>query len=183
MKFDYIVGNPPYIGKGSVAVAILNKLYHKSNLIKFVVPRTFTRYRTLNSIRMKLIQSYDNPNDTFGGIIYTVTQTFSNTGKCIKPPKPPLYHPDFKLTKFDVQADFHITRHEPQIISDERLKIKMERTVVNIISVWDQTKDKTVRKTFEKIDFVAPSKKNSTMAGFLNNGEIIELYQKEINEI
>jgi predicted RNA methylase len=76
MKFDVIIGNPPYGKNASLAVKFLNKSAELSDYISFVLPRTFRKPSVLNRIHpnLHLSEDLDTPDETFGGTIITCRQ-------------------------------------------------------------------------------------------------------------
>jgi hypothetical protein len=76
MKFDVIVGNPPYGKNASLAVKFLNKAVELTDNISYVLPRTFRKPSVLNRIdeHLHLVEDVDTPNETFGGTIITCRQ-------------------------------------------------------------------------------------------------------------
>ena len=54
MKFDYVVGNPPYGKNSNLAVKFLNKASELSDNIHMVLPRTFRKPSIINRLNPKL---------------------------------------------------------------------------------------------------------------------------------
>ena len=76
MKFDYIVGNPPYGKNASLAVKFLNKSFELAPFISFVLPKTFRKPSVINRIHsnLHLVEDVDVSDDAFGGTIMTCHQ-------------------------------------------------------------------------------------------------------------
>ena len=54
MRFDVVIGNPPYGKNSSLAVAFMNKCAELSSDIIFVIPRTFRKPSIINRLNNKL---------------------------------------------------------------------------------------------------------------------------------
>jgi hypothetical protein len=54
MKFDFVIGNPPYGKNSSLAVKFLNKASELSDNVHMVLPRTFRKPSIINRLNPKL---------------------------------------------------------------------------------------------------------------------------------
>jgi hypothetical protein len=101
MKFDVIVGNPPYGKNASLAVKFLNKSAELADYISFVLPRTFRKPSVLNRINehLHLTEDEDTPNETFGGTIITCRQKWEKRQEKRERIKTYTQHPDFHFVK------------------------------------------------------------------------------------
>ena len=99
MKFDVIVGNPPYGKNASLAVKFLNKAAEYSDHISFVLPRTFRKPSVLNRIdeHLHLVEDVDTPNETFGGTIITCRQKWEKRGEKRERIRTYTQHPDLNF--------------------------------------------------------------------------------------
>ena len=76
MKFDIIVGNPPYGSGGNLAIAFLNKCADLSDDVRLVLPLSVRKESALNKIRLDIECVHDEllPDDTFPRGIRAVYQ-------------------------------------------------------------------------------------------------------------
>lgn len=76
MKFDVIVGNPPYGKNSALAIQFLNLASLLSNRIYFVLPRTFRKPTAINRLRDKLhlVSDHHVDDQVFPGSIVTCWQ-------------------------------------------------------------------------------------------------------------
>jgi len=99
MKFDVVVGNPPYGKNASLAVKFLNKAAEFSDHISFVLPRTFRKPSVLNRIdeHLHLVEDVDTPNETFGGTIITCRQKWEKREEKRERIRTYTQHPDLNF--------------------------------------------------------------------------------------
>ena len=76
MKFDVVIGNPPYGKNSNLAVKFLNEISKYSENIWMVLPRTFRKPSIINRIHKNLHMKKDVEvdDDTFPGTIITCYQ-------------------------------------------------------------------------------------------------------------
>ncbi len=76
VRFDFIIGNPPYGKNAALAVKFLNRSAELSDNIHFVLPRTFRKPSILNRIHphLHLVEDVVVGNEMFGGTILTCAQ-------------------------------------------------------------------------------------------------------------
>lgn len=101
MKFDVIIGNPPYGTGANMAIKFLNKASEHSDDVRYVLPLSFQRDSVLNKIRTThhLVHDEVLPDDTFPRSIRAVYQRWTKADE----PRAliPVYrtHPDFTFLK------------------------------------------------------------------------------------
>ena len=97
MKFDVIVGNPPYGKCSNLAVKFLNKSFELAPLVFYVLPRTFNSPSILNRVHpnLHLIENTEADNGTFGGTILTCVQKWERREETREKIKVITKHPDF----------------------------------------------------------------------------------------
>ncbi len=104
MRFDFIIGNPPYGVAANMAVKFLNKSTELSDDVRMVLPASFQRDSVLNRINLDYELVYDErlPDDTFPRDITTVFQQW----KRAEEPREKIVifreHPDFELSLVQV---------------------------------------------------------------------------------
>jgi len=103
MRFDQILGNPPYGRASNLAIEFLNKCKGMSNNMVFVMPRTLRNVSAMDRIdsKLHLVEDTDNPADTFAMELYTCTQTWEVREEDRPKSK--------KYTKDMVREDFEFT--------------------------------------------------------------------------
>jgi predicted RNA methylase len=76
MKFDIVVGNPPFGKNANLAMKFLNHAKNFSDEIYMILPKTMRKISYVNRIdrHLHLIQDHDNPDSSFGGGIITCWQ-------------------------------------------------------------------------------------------------------------
>jgi hypothetical protein len=99
MKFDVIVGNPPYGRNTSLAIKFLNKSAELCENIHFVLPRSVRKPSVLKRINphLHLVSDEDTSNDTFGGGIITCVQKWELRNELRVLEKMHTQHPDFQF--------------------------------------------------------------------------------------
>ena len=67
MKFDVVIGNPPYGSGGNDAIKFLNKALEMSNDVRLVLPLSIRKPSSVNKIRLDAVcvDDVDLPDDTF----------------------------------------------------------------------------------------------------------------------
>lgn len=100
MKFDIIVGNPPYGRGANLAIKILNKATEISDMIYFVLPKSIRRPRLTNKINDWFHIEMDNdvPDSAFGGL-RTCWQKWQRSSTPRSKIKMHTAHPDFVFLK------------------------------------------------------------------------------------
>jgi predicted RNA methylase len=99
MRFDYVVGNPPYGKNASLAVKFLNKAPELADNVSYVLPRTFRKPSVLNRINehLHLVDDVDVSDETFGGTIITCRQKWRLTEEKRERIKTYTQHPDLSF--------------------------------------------------------------------------------------
>ena len=103
MKFDVIVGNPPYGKNASLAVKFLNKAVELTDNISYVLPRTFRKPSILNRVHPELHLVADDvvSDEMFGGTILTCYQVWERRNEVRAKIPTVTSHPDFKFVTVD----------------------------------------------------------------------------------
>jgi hypothetical protein len=103
VKFDAIVGNPPYGKNASLAVKFVNKSAELSDSIHYVLPRTFRKPSILNRIdsHLHLVEDELVGDEMFGGTILTCAQKWERRDECRGRIPTVTTHPDFKFVTVD----------------------------------------------------------------------------------
>ena len=68
MKFDLVIGNPPYGKNANLAIDFINRAADYSDTLIMVLPKTLKKKSAVNRVRddLHLIEHVDNPDDAFG---------------------------------------------------------------------------------------------------------------------
>ena len=103
MKFDIIIGNPPYGTAANMAIKFVNKSCELSDDVRMVLPASFQRDSVINKINLgfELIQDIRLPDETFPRSITTVRQRWVKSDSPRE--KITMYrtHPDFEFLKYN----------------------------------------------------------------------------------
>jgi hypothetical protein len=101
MRFDVIIGNPPYGSGGNLAIRFLNKCLDLSDTVTMVLPLSVRKVSSLNKIRLDAIcvEDIKLPDETFPGGIRTVRQTWVRTDSPRSKIQTLTTHPDFEFVK------------------------------------------------------------------------------------
>ena len=103
MRFDIIIGNPPYGVGANMAIKVLNKAAEHTDDIRMVLPLSFRKAAVLNKVSIDLELEEDErlPDDTFPRSIRAVKQHWKRTGRTRKIIPLPTQHPDFQFLKYE----------------------------------------------------------------------------------
>ena len=103
MKFDIIIGNPPYGVAANMAIKFVNKSCELSDDVRMVLPASFQRDSVTNKINLgfELAQDIRLPDDTFPRSITTVRQQWVKTDTPREKVVMHRTHPDFEFIKYD----------------------------------------------------------------------------------
>lgn len=103
MKFDIIMGNPPYGVAANMAIKFLNKASEHSDDVRMVLPASFQRDSVQNRIDsgMHLVQDVRLPDDTFPRSITTVMQKWVRRDTQRELHTIHRTHPDFEFIKYN----------------------------------------------------------------------------------
>ena len=103
MKFDVVIGNPPYGNGGSLSVQFINKCFELSDDVRLVLPSSIKKPSLKNRINLQfdIDHSEDLPEDTFPGGINTVLQHWSLKSSKRQKVKTMTSHDDLVFTTKD----------------------------------------------------------------------------------
>lgn len=177
---DYLtIGNPPFGKNSSLAVKFFNKCALHSNLIAFVLPKTFKKSSVLSKLdkNFHLSHEYDLPDFSFEfeGKEYNVPSVFQIWVKLSAPRekvKSILTHNDFSFTTKDL-ANFAIQRVG---VAAGTVKDDFEKCAIT--SHYFIKSDDLVKNLFKRIDW-ASVKYNTAGNPSISKPELINLYNKE----
>ena len=113
MRFDVVIGNPPYGNGGNLAIQFLNKCGDLSDDIRLILPLSVRKASALNKIRKDFICIEDErlPDDTFYKGIHTVRQRWIKTDQLRETIQTHKTHPDFEFChREDPEANLFIMR-------------------------------------------------------------------------
>ena len=111
MKFDVVVGNPPYGSGGNLAIRFLNKCGDLSDDVRLVLPVSIRKPSSQNKVRLDMVCLEDNtlPDDTFPRGIKAVYQRWVKTDTMRDKIETFTTHPDFEFVSKD-EADICVGR-------------------------------------------------------------------------
>lgn len=103
MKFDMVIGNPPYGTGANLAIKFLNKSCELSDDVRMVLPASFQRESVQNKIHVgsQLIHDERLPDETFPRDITTVYQRWVKGETARDPHLMFRSHPDFQFLKYE----------------------------------------------------------------------------------
>ena len=112
MKFDIILGNPPYGIAANMAVKFLNKACELSDDVRMILPASFVKDSIINRVHpgFRLAEEVRLPDDTFPRSITTVKQRWVRGESRRDVNKIYRSHPDFEFLRYEdrAQADVFI---------------------------------------------------------------------------
>lgn len=99
MRFDVVIGNPPYGRVSALAVKFLNKAAELSDDVRYVLPRTFRKPSIMNRVtaELHLVQDELVSDEMFGGTILTCYQRWEKRSEPRVKLPTITSHPDFKF--------------------------------------------------------------------------------------
>ena len=103
MKFDVVIGNPPYGNRGSMAVKFLNQSLELSDDVRMILPMSFTKPSITNQVSMdhECVSEEMLPDNTFPNGIKAVYQVWKPADVQRQKIVLPTSHPDFEFVKYD----------------------------------------------------------------------------------
>lgn len=103
MKFDIIIGNPPYGSGGNLAIKFLNKSSELADDILFVLPTSVRKPSSLNKINKNIrpIKDLDLEQETFPNGINAVYQHWSRSDVPRQHLQLLKTHPDFEFLPYE----------------------------------------------------------------------------------
>ena len=103
MKFDVVIGNPPYGSGANLAIKFVNKSAELSDDIRMVLPLSFKKVSVQNKVSLDLICIEENvlPDDTFPNGIRAVYQRWVKTDTPREKIEKPRTHEDFEFLRYD----------------------------------------------------------------------------------
>lgn len=178
-NYSYItIGNPPFGKNSSIALKFLNKASLFSDIVAFVLPKTFKKDTFINKVHpfMHIIYEEDLPLNSFmhNGKEYNVPCVFQVWKKdsIVRECKVGVFtHPDFEFTTKQ-EAKFGIQRVGANA---GRIKYELDRYSPNshyFIKASDQ-----VLNIFEKINW-SSVKHNTAGNPSISKSELINLYER-----
>ena len=179
-RSDYLtIGNPPFGKNSSLAVKFFNKCAKHSNLIAFVLPKTFKKASTLKKLDkfFHLKYEYDLPDFSFEfeGKDYNVPSVFQIWVKSSKARENIAFittHEDFVFTTKD-NANYAIQR-----VGLAAGKVKEDFEKYAVASHYFIKSSEEVKNIFKKINW-SEVKYNTAGNPSISKTELIALYQKE----
>ena len=102
MKFDVVLGNPPYGVAANMAIKFVNKAAEHCDDVRMVLPASFQRDSVQNRINTDFQLVIDNrlPDKTFPRSITTVYQRWVRSDTPRKKVEMHKTHPDFTFLKY-----------------------------------------------------------------------------------
>ncbi len=110
MRFDIIIGNPPYGVGANLAIKILNKSAEHTDDVRMVLPLSFRKDSVLNKVsnELELLQDEKLPDETFPRSIRAVKQRWTRTGKIREKIPMPTTHEDFEFIKWERKEEANL---------------------------------------------------------------------------
>jgi hypothetical protein len=151
MKFDVVIGNPPYGNGASLAPQFINKASEISDLVVYVLPKSMKKASRLNRVTtdLQLMSSEDLPDGTFPRGIGAVIQTWQNTGVQREKIAMLADHPDFDFTSREDSnhcicrcgsaAGLSFTSYANRSINTHfMIKVKHSSVIDNLLKIQDE---------------------------------------------
>ena len=110
MKFDVVIGNPPYGSGGNLAIKFVNKCAELSDDVRMVLPLSFTKISVQNkvSLNIEIAEERELPLDTFPNGIRAVYQRWVPAKTPREKVILPRTHDDFEFLKYDDRFDANV---------------------------------------------------------------------------
>lgn len=103
MKFDLLIGNPPYGKNSNLAIKFLNLGARLSSQVRYVLPRTFRKVSVQNKIdaRLHLVHDQTVPDHMFPDTIVTCFQVWESRSLPRQLIEKTTHHPDLEFVTPD----------------------------------------------------------------------------------
>lgn len=103
MRFDKVIGNPPYGNRASLAIRFLNKSLELSDTVDMILPLSFKKASIQNSVDRyaECVYEEELPDNTFPNGIRAVRQTWVKRDTPRELHRLPTTHKDFTFLKYE----------------------------------------------------------------------------------
>jgi hypothetical protein len=177
------IGNPPFGKNSSLAVKFFNHAATFSDVIAFIVPRTFKKSSLVSrlDLNFSLIVEYDLPENSFefDGNDYDVPCVFQIWDRSLdkrEKLKSVTTHEDFEFVNDLSLTDFGVQRVGANAGTIKDLVAL--QTLSKQSHYWIKSNARNVREVFDAIDW--RSVKNNTAGNpSISKSEIIKLYEEQ----
>jgi hypothetical protein len=178
MKFDVIVGNPPYGKNASLAVKFLNKAVELTDHISYVLPRSFRKPSILNRVNrnLHLILDEDTPDETFGGTIITCYQKWEVQENERELIKTQTTHPDFRFVK---KGEGNLFVGRAGAVSGRVLTEGYSHYSTSHFYLWVDDEDVRERLISLSPEFFAAGRSSVVGIPNLSKNELISIYESK----
>lgn len=107
MRFDIIIGNPPYGVGANLAIKVLNKSAEHTDDVRMVLPLSFRKDSVINKVSpyLRCVQDELLPDDTFPRSIRAVKQRWVTEDGVRDKIAMPTWHPDFEFLKWEQREE------------------------------------------------------------------------------
>ena len=190
MKFDVIIGNPPYGNQGMQAIEFLaesGRRIKDDGIIMLVLPKSIRKESSQNKLTnrnayLECIDDSDLPDDAFPGDIAAAKQTWVKSETPREKIETTTKHPDFTFLKHEERfnADLFVgrigggpcgkvktedfTHYAP---GHYFLKVKSQQVIDNMLTLQDK--------------FIAKSKEGSNGRRSLSKHELVTIYKENFD--
>ena len=178
VKFDAIVGNPPYGRNTSLAVKFLNKAIELTDNVHYVLPRSFRKPSILNRVHpnLHLTEDLDVADETFGGKIITCLQRWELREDVRPRIQTRSTHPDFKFVPRE-EANLFVGRMgagpSGKVLTENFVHYA---TTHFFLSVTEEVRDRLILLAPK---FYAQARKSVVGVPNLSKNEMIAIYEEE----
>jgi hypothetical protein len=180
MRFDVVIGNPPYGSGGNLAIKFLNKCAELSDDIRMVLPLSFKKVSVQNKVRLDLIIADERelPLDTFPNGIRAVYQRWVPTDTPREKVILPRTHEDFEFLRYEDRFDANVFIGEYGCGPSGRVKTE-NFTHYAKGHYFIKAKDQSVIDKLVSLESLFRAKASGCNGRFhISKGELIEIYTK-----